>query len=230
MLNKDKLGFFSASSGHKLFTGGKGVTREKYIIEKAEEVVRKHFKKQFKNKHTDHGNLNEYEAITTFKEMTGLLVEYLDQQFFPVNEYLGATPDAKVVDFSGKIIASCDVKCPTESFFEQKLLQIQESKPKFQNVPKDMFFQAQIQMMALTEFNKKLGHPPVEEHYLVRYMTSMDVDDDGNKIEYDLPLEVRMFYKLVKVDLDIQKEILQIVETAGKERDAYVKLMLQPII
>jgi len=230
MLNKEKLGKFSASESHKLFIGGKGVSRDTYIREKAEEVVRKHFKKTFSNKHTDHGNLNEFEAITTFRDHTGLLVEYLGQQYFPINENCGATPDAKVCDFSGRIIASCDVKCPTESFFTQKLLQIKESKPKYQNVPKDMFYQAQMQMMALTEHNKKLGHPEVTNHYLVRYLTAMDMDDEGNKIEYDLPLNVRLFYKVVTKDADVQAQLLEAIDEASKERDAIVNIFLQPIL
>lgn len=230
MLDKAKLGKFSASEGYKLFIGGKGVSRDNYIKEKAEEVVRGHFKKQFKSKDTDHGNMNEFEAITVFKELTGLLVEPLNQQYFPINEDCGSTPDGKVVSFNGIIEASLDAKCPTESFYTQKLLQVKESKPEYQNVPKEMFFQAQMQMMSLTEYNKKLGHPPVEKHYLVRYMTSMDIDDDGNKTEYNIPLEARMFYKEITSDKVVQEQILKAVEVAAKERDALVKIFLQPII
>lgn len=218
-LSKERLGKFTASSISKLFVGGKGATRDSYIFEKAEELVRGHAK-MFSNKHTEHGHLNEYEAIESFGEASGLIVEYLDQQFFKINDNCGATPDAKVIDFTGKTIASVDVKCPTETFFKQKYLQIKESKPEFQNVPKDYFYQAQMQMMALG----------VKEHYLVRYLTAMDIDFDGNKIEYDLPLEVRLFYKKIVAVEMVQNEILAKVEEAAKERDALIEIFKKPIL
>lgn len=219
MLSNERIGKFTASSIHKLFVGGNGATRDTYILEIAEEFVKGH-QKRFSNKHTDHGHMNEYEAITSFKEATGLLVEYLDQQYFPINDNCGATPDAKVIDFAGKTIASCDVKCPTETFFKQKMIQIAQSKPKYQNVPKEMYYQAQMQMLALN----------IDEHYLVRYLTSMEIDQDGNKIEYDLDLNVRLFYKHIEADKIVQEEILEAVEIASKERDKYIELLIQPII
>jgi hypothetical protein len=230
MLSKERHGKFTGSGGHQLFVGGKGVTRDKYIQEVAVEAITKQPVKRYKNKSMDHGHMNEYEAITTFKELTGLLVEYLEQKFFPINENCGATPDAWVVDFSGVVVASADVKCPTGTFFEQKMTQVKESKPKYQNVPKESFYQAQMQMMALTKYNEALGHPPVTEHYLVRYLTAMEVDDDGNKIEYDLPLNVRLFYKKIIADPEVQKEILDEVAAASLERDAIIQILLQPII
>lgn len=225
-LSPKRNGNFTASPFHKLFTGG--TTRSKYIFEKAEEKVKGH-PKLFSNKHTGHGLMFEHEAITSFSEVSGLLVENLLQEYFPINDYCGATPDAKVVDFNGVILASCDVKCPTESFFEQKMIFINESKPQFQNVPKEYFYQGQVQMMALSEHNKKLGHPPVTEHYLVRYLTKADIDGDGNQIEYDYPLNVRLFYQKIKADERIQKQILYLAEEAAKERDILVKIMTTPL-
>src|ERR1017187_5995914 len=102
-LNKEKLGKFSASEIYKLFTGG--ATRQSYIFSKAEEIVKGHFK-IFNNKHTEHGNMHEHEAIESFSEVTGLVAENLMQEYFPINENCGATPDAKVVDFSGNVLAS----------------------------------------------------------------------------------------------------------------------------
>lgn len=218
-LSNKRLGKFTASSISKLFVGGKGATRDGYIFEKAEEIIRGHAK-IFSNKHTEHGHLNEFEAIEAFGEVSGLIVEYLNQEFFEINENCGSTPDAKVIDFSGNIIASVDVKCPTETFFKQKYLQIKESKPEFQNVPKDYFYQAQMQMMSLK----------VNEHYLVRYLTAMDIDFDGNKIEYNLPLNVRLFYKKIIADEKVQNEILQKVEEAAKERDILVEIFKTPIL
>jgi hypothetical protein len=219
MLSKERLGKFTASRASDLFVGGKGVTRDKYIFEKAQEIVLGHAK-QFSNKHTQHGNLNEFEAIQSFKEVTGLNVEYLEQEYFAINENCGATPDAKVVDFFDKVIASVDVKCPTETFFAQKMMMLNESKPEFQNVPKSYYYQAQMQMMSLN----------VDKHYLVRYLTKSDIDFEGNKVEYDLPIETRIYYKLITADSEVQKKILELVEQASKERDALVKIFLTPIL
>ena len=218
-LSTDRLGKFTASSIYKLFIGGKGATRDTYIFEKAEEIVKGHAK-GFSNKFTEHGHLNEFEAIESFAEVSGLNVEYLDQEFFRINENCGATPDAKVVDFNGVAIASVDVKCPSETFFKQKLQQINESKPAFQNVPKEYFYQAQMQMLSMN----------VNEHYLVRYLTAMEIDYDGNKIEYDLPLDVRIYFKKITADKEVQDEIVRLVDAATKERDALVEIFKTPII
>lgn len=219
-LSNKRLGKFTASSMHLLLVGGKGATRDKYIRAKAEEIVRGHAKSNFSNRHTEHGHMNEGEAGAKFQELTGLIVDYLNQEFFEINENCGSTPDFAVVDFSGKYLASVDVKCPTETFFEQKLMFIQESKPEFQNVPKSMFVQAQMQMMSLK----------VDTHYLVRYMTSSEVDDDGNKIEYDIPLESRMFWTKITADKAFQDMLLAEIEKASKERDLYVEIFRKPIL
>jgi len=227
----NKLGKFTASSFHRLIPGPKGSTtdRDKYIFEKAKESVQG-YSKSFTSNVTDHGILNEFEAIEKFAELLGQTVDPLAQEYFPINENCGATPDAAVKDFDGVIIASMDAKCPTDKFFEQKMEIIKESKPEFQNSPKVYFVQAQLQMMALTEYNKKLGHPPVDHHYLVRYLTNWEMDDDGEKVEIDLPLEVRMFWKLIKKDEAFCKRILVIAEDAALERDALIKIFKTPIL
>lgn len=218
-LSKERLGKFTASSISKLFVKGAGATRDSYIFEKAEEIVRGH-EKGFSSKHTEHGHLNEFEAIESFGEVTGLNVVYLEQEFFKINENCGATPDAKVVDFNNNLLATVDVKCPTETFFKQKLAQLKESNPKYQNIPKDYFYQAQMQMLAMG----------ATKHYLVRYLTSCDIDFDGNKIEYDLPLDVRLFYKVITEDKKVQAEILKAVELASVERDVLVEIFKKPIV
>jgi hypothetical protein len=229
MLSKERLGKFTASSIHNLFVGGKGATKDSYIMDKAIESV-KGYAKSFTSKHTEHGNINELEALESFIEVTGLNAVYLDSQYFPINENCGSTPDAAIMDFDGVIVASIDLKCPTEKFFEQKMMMINDAKPEFQNVPKAYFYQAQMQMMSLTEHTKKFNLPPVTKHYLVRYLTSTNYDFDGNKIEIDLPLNVRIFYKIVKADFEVQEKILQEVEQASKQRDALIQILTQPII
>jgi hypothetical protein len=229
MLSSDRLGKFTASTIHNLFVGGKGATRDSYIMDKAIEAV-KGYAKSFSSKHTEHGNINELEALESFIEVTGLNAIYLDSVYYPINENCGSTPDAALIDFEGVMTASIDLKCPTEKFFEQKMMMINDSKPEFQNVPKAYFYQAQMQMMSLTKHNEALGYPAVTNHYLVRYLTSTNYDFDGNKIEIDLPLNVRIFYKIVKADLEVQAKILQAVAAASEQRDALINILKQPII
>jgi hypothetical protein len=209
--------------------GGKGATRDSYIMDKAIEAV-KGYAKSFTSKHTEHGNINELEALESFIEVTGLNAVYLDSEYFPINENCGSTPDAALINYDIVMTASIDLKCPTEKFFEQKMMMINDSKPEFQNVPKAYFYQAQMQMMSLSKYNESLGHPAVTNHYLVRYLTSTNYDFDGNKIEIDLPLNVRIFYKIIKADLEVQAKILQEVAQASEQRDALIKILKQPII
>jgi hypothetical protein len=229
MLSSDRLGKFTASTIHNLFVGGKGATKDSYIMDKAIEAI-KGYAKSFTSKHTEHGNINELEALESFIEVTGMNAVYTDSVYYPINENCGSTPDAVILDFDNVISATVDLKCPTEKFFEQKMMMINDSKPEFQNVPKAYFYQAQMQMMSLTKHNESLGHPAVTNHYLVRYLTSTNYDFDGNKIEIDLPLNVRIFYKIVKADLEVQAKILQEVAAASEQRDALIQILKQPII
>ena len=229
MLSNDRLGKFTASTVSNLFVGGKGATRDSYIMDKAIESV-KGYAKSFTSKHTEHGNINELEALEAFNEVTGLNAVYLDSEYFPINENCGSTPDAALINYDIVMTASIDLKCPTEKFFEQKMMMINDSKPEFQNVPKAYFYQAQMQMMSLSKYNESLGHPPVTNHYLVRYLTSTNYDFDGNKIEIDLPLNVRIFYKIIHADLEVQAKILQEVAQASEQRDALIQILKQPII
>lgn len=230
-LSKERIGNFTASSGWKLWPGVKGgmTTRNTYIFEKAVERLTGQVV-QFSNKNTEHGHMHEPEAIENFGLVSGLLVEDFGQEYLPINKNSGATPDAKVIDFDGIILATCDVKCPTTTFFRQKIDFVNESKPEYQNCPKEYFIQGQIQMLAATIHNEKLGHPPVTEHYLVRYLTSADVDYYGNTIEYDLPLETRIFWAKITADKKWQDEFLAHVDSAANERDLLIEIMRKPII
>jgi hypothetical protein len=97
MLSSDRLGKFTASTIHNLFVGGKGATRDSYIMDKAIEAV-KGYAKSFTSKHTEHGNINELEALESFIEVTGLNAVYLDSEYFPINENCGSTPDAALIN------------------------------------------------------------------------------------------------------------------------------------
>jgi hypothetical protein len=219
MLSKERLGKFTASDIHKLFVGGKGATRDGYILEKAEEIVKGHAKDAFFSKYTEHGIVNEWEGVQVFEEVTGMNVEYLEQQFFKINDNCGTTPDFAIVDFGGTRLASADMKCPATKFFEQKMLILKDAKPEFQNCTKQHYLQVQMQMLSMG----------VDTGYLVRYLTSANVDENGNKHEYNLPLDVRLFFREIKKDEKIQEAILAEVEKAAAERDIIVEQLKKPI-
>lgn len=229
MLSKNRYGSFTGSSGWKLFVGGNGVTRSGYILEKATERILGESLESFSSKDTEHGEENEYEAIQVFKQVTGLNVGYLDQKYFPIDENSGSTPDGAVVDFNDIIVASLDVKCPTKHFFTQKLMLLNDSKPEFQNSPRSMFYQGQWQMASLTEHNRLLGHPPVKEHYLFRYLTKPDYMKVSPSEEYNLSLSDRWYYKKILWDDMVQEQIKIQVAKAVKERDELIIKLKTPL-
>lgn len=217
-LSKDRCGRFTASKTATLFIGGKGVTRSNYIMEKAEEKITG--LQQFKSyKQTEHGEFNEIEACQAFEKVFGVELDFLSGRFFPFGENGGATPDAAVTDFGGKILAVADAKCPVSTYWKQKLMILQDSRPEFQNVPKDYFYQMQHQMMAAK----------CDVGILFRYLTSYVEDFHGNKIEIDLPLEKRIFYKEIKADKVVQEQIEEQIEAAAKERDILIEILLTDI-
>jgi hypothetical protein len=231
-LSKERIGKFTASIGYHLIPGPRGgtATRDKCIQKRAEEIVTG-FQEEFFSRPTEHGKINEFEAGEEFTKLTGLIIESNNQTYMPIDENSGATPDFLEKDFNDIIIATVDTKCPFTKFFEQKMMIINESKPEYQNSPLSMFVQAQMQMRAATVFNAKLGHPPVLKHHLVRYLTSSIIDDDGMKIEIDLPIESRMFWKVITFDeVFYNTKIQPNIDTAADERDLLVKIFKQPII
>lgn len=230
-LSQERIGRFTASSAWKLWIGARGgeETRNTYIREKAEEKITGRVR-EFSNKDTDHGHQYELEGIEMFALLSGLIVEPLNQKYFPINEDSGATPDARVINFDGHTLATVDLKCPTKTFYKQKIDFIQKKNPEYQFCSKDYFIQGQIQMLSASIENAKLGLPPVEKHYLVRYFASTQTDFWGNDIEFPMPLESRMFWAEITADKKWQNEFLEHVETASEQRDLIAQIMLQPII
>lgn len=231
LLSKERLGKFTASVSHELIPGPRGGTavRDKCIMRRAEEMVTG-MQRNISTFDTRHGEMNEFEAIEEFARITGKIIEASGQQFLQIDENSGATPDAFEKDFNDTIIATVDTKCPTSTFFEQKLMLVNDSKPEFQNSTLQMFVQAQMQMKAATIFNASKGHPPVTKHYLVRYLTSSMIDDDGLKIEIALPIESRMFWKEILFDEHFYETVIKYnIDSAVPQRDAYVKIFKQPI-
>jgi hypothetical protein len=224
-----RLGKFTASEIYKLLTDPKtkeakengylSDTAKSYILEKAVETFTG-YRKQYSCDAMDHGVRNELEAFESFCEISGLDFEMTSSQFYSINEYSGASPDGVLYN-DLDIVAVLDVKCPfsPQSFFEQKKMVIDSSSPKYQNVPKNYYYQMQMQMMATGS----------SKGYLARYLTSSYVDDYGNKYEFDLPLDVRLFYSEIHEDLSVQREIIDRIDKAESLKQDYIKLLKQKI-
>lgn len=193
--------------------------RDNYIFEKAEEKATG-ISQWFTSRATEHGLAYEYEAIKHFAKLSGLNVEYGEQKFYEVGKDGGATPDFTVKNFNGDTVATGDAKCPMTTFFEQKIIFVNNLYPEYQNCLKEQFFQAQMQMKALN----------VNEHYLIRYLADEFEDELGNMVKVTLPIQARIFWQLIKRDNKICDELDRIIETAATERDLLVKIFKQPII
>lgn len=227
-----RLGKFTGSIAYELIPGPKGgvAVRDKCIRKRAEEAVTG-IQESFKAFATEHGKLNEFEGIEQFRLISGKIIESSGQEFLQIDENSGATPDFFEKDFNDIILATGDIKCPISTFFDQKMMIINNLYPQWQNTPLHMYTQAQMQMKGATIYNASKGHPPVNKHYLVRYLTSSVIDDDGLKVEIDLPLESRLFWKEISFDEAFYNDILQpAIDSGSVERDAYIKIFKQQII
>lgn len=193
--------------------------RDTYIKTKAEEKATG-YQKSFSSWSTNHGEMFEFDALQEFQTHSGLIVEHNQQKYWEINENCGATPDALVKDFDGTIIATVDAKCPTSSFFEQKLIYVNQLYPEYQYCTKDKYYQAQWQMLAVG----------VDKHYLVRYLPEEFDDKYGNPIKNKMPIEQRIFWQIIERDNEVCGEILELVKQAVEERDLYYKIFTQQII
>jgi hypothetical protein len=222
-LSSKRKGCFTASRISELIPGVRGgtTTRDKYITQKAVELHTGIIKRSAKTYAMEHGSFNEYEANEAFKTVTGLNVVFGSQEFYQFCDNSGATPDGFEIDFDGNKIATIDYKCPQpDSFYEQKMMLINEGKPEYQNVPKSYFYQAQMQMMSVG----------VDKHYLVRYLAEYFEDEAGELIQVELPLEERIYYATITKDEAACDELKRLIADAVKERDLLIKIYQQPIL
>jgi len=216
-----RAGKFTASQIHKLFVGGSGKTRDTYILETA--ILRlTGYKKDFTSRHTEHGNLFENEAIDHSKSVLGLNLVWMGDQFIPMGTDAGCTLDCWELELMGdKVIATVDMKCPSAKFFDQKLEFAQAKKVEFQNVPKEYFYQGQMQMMVASAH---LGYE-VNKHRVVRYLPDGYYDELDEYHSFGLTPRQRIFAATIEADKDVQAAITEAIELAVPERDLMVKIL-----
>lgn len=227
MWQTERLAKFTAFEIYKLFVEPKTIkdrdagvwseTAMTYIFEKAVEQVTG-WRKEIQGAALTHGVSNEHEAFEAFEKIYGLGFQLTSTTFFKINEFSGASPDGVLYgDNLDEIQAVLDVKCPFNpiSFYQQKKQHI-EAQNEFQGVPKEYYYQLQMQMLAT---GCKTG-------YLVRYLTSTIIDNYGNKTEFDLPVETRLFYTKLTYDEAVGQQILEKVQRAEETKQKLINELI----
>jgi hypothetical protein len=179
---------FSASRCGELLAGGSGKTRLNYIFELAEKKTG--YYKDFTTNAMIHGIQSEDTAIDILINIYGGYANRDGkggQVFFPINKYIGSTPDAIHDDWVA------DAKCQyyIHTYFEQ-----------CDKLSKKYWLQVQCQMMSLK----------VDKGYLINYLTKPEQFGEDDWQEYPIPLNQRYFIHEIKKDHAIQDEILTYAE------------------
>lgn len=212
-----RTGRFTASSIYKLFTepkskldkeaGRLSETALTYIFELA---VEQHtgYRKEISTKEMTHGIVNEEEGFEAFKLKSGLEFELTSNQFFKYGENAGASPDGILFD-GIDVTAVLDIKCPFSplSYYNQKM-ELYGTK-----IPKAYYYQLQMQMLCT---GAKKG-------YLARYLTNSIVDEYGNKTEYNIPLDERIFWTELSADEEVHQQIIDKIKTAESIKQGFIQ-------
>lgn len=193
----DKIGGIGASEIGKLFTreGLKAKTAQTLAYEKAEEMIFG-YRKDFTTVAMQHGIFNEEEAFNIVVRPNYPNARYQSSESIPLRDGVWVTPDV-VDDVEG---FTMDIKCPYTIFTFYK---------NINKLPDTYIAQNQMQMMGT-------GH---DNGFVVIYLTSNTVDEWGNKIEYDIPIEERHVFLPLQKDEVFQKEINERIDGFFPLRD-----------
>ena len=180
---------FSASRISELLAQGQGRSRLSYIFELAEKSI------GIDNSVT---TIQMLHGINSELDGAQVLINHLQdgyinsdgkgsQVFFPINQYVGSTPDILADSFVA------DIKCQysIHGFFEQN-----------DKIPKRYYDQVQCQMLSLK----------VDKGYLMNYLTKPEKYGDDEYTEYPFPLEERFHVHEIEKDERIQSDILEYSE------------------
>lgn len=194
----DKIGGIGASEIGKLFTrdGLKAKTAQTLAYEKALELIYGH-KKEITTVAMQHGIFNEEEAFNTVVKPNFPNAKYQSDESILIKDGVWVTPDI-VDDIEG---LTMDIKCPYTIFTFYKNLN---------KLPDSYIAQNQMQMIGT-------GH---DNGYIILYLTSNTIDEWGNKIEYNIPIEDRHVFLPLQKDEDFQKEIMVRIDDFFPMRDA----------
>lgn len=173
-----------------------------YIFDIASEIVGS--KVSVSTKAMEHGIMNERTACNILIAQKG--GRYNEdgkggQIYYPINEYLGATPDVIGDGFVG------DSKCQYEiyNFIEQN-----------ETIPKKYYCQIQCQMIALN----------VDKGYLINYLTKPEEWGMDEWTEYPFELSERYHIHEISKDEEVQYNILSKAEKHYHEIWICVEMLL----
>lgn len=180
---------FSASRVAELLVDGK--TRWNYIYDLALEILG--IERSLHTKEMLHGINNEAAALQLAFNLIGAVAnsdDFGNQIYFPINDYVGATPDAFDEDMEQFVL---DTKCQyyIHTFIEQ-----------CDKVPKKYVVQSQCQMMALK----------VDTGYILNYLTKPEVWGEDEWEEYPFNIDERFRLHKIEKDDEIQYDILRLTE------------------
>lgn len=196
-LEINKIGGLGASQIGALFTqqGLKSKTAQTLAYEKAVEMITGE-KRNLTTAAMQHGLFNESDAFTEIIAPNFPNAVYQSDISLLIKDGLWATPD--VIDGENEVVM--DIKCPYTiyTFFEN-----------IRKVPAYYIAQAQMQMLA-TGFTKG---------YLVFFLTSNVMDEYGNKIEYDIDINIRHKFIEIEADAEFQQDILKRADDFFQMRD-----------
>ena len=128
-----RRGKFTASTFADLFMDKKTATYQKAIIKVAYEIVTGESEESYSNKWMQRGHEKEPFARENYEMLT--FNELENGGFWEYNEFVGASPDAKIVGKNG----GCEFKCPSFQVYNEYL--------RTQRIPKDYFWQIHGQLL-----------------------------------------------------------------------------------
>ena len=193
----NKIGGVGASECGKLFTGQglKAKTAQTLAFEKAVEIITGK-KKRITTIPMQHGIFNEEEAFKNVVRPFYPNAKYQSADSISIKESVWVTPDV-IDDVEGITI---DIKCPYTVYTYFK---------NINKIPDTYISQNQMQMIGT-------GH---KKGAICMYLTSNQIDEFGNKIEYDIDVNERHTYLPIEADEVYQKEILTRIDGLFEIRD-----------
>ena len=175
---------FSASRLSELLSGGTGKTKNNYIFDLALKAIGAD--KDIATPAMKHGIQNEPFALQLAQQIIGgkpNVDENGNQIFYPINRYVGATPD--LIGDGFVLDSKCNYYIHT--FFEQK-----------EKLSAKYHIQVQCQMMALK----------VDKGYLFNFLTKPEIWGEDEWTEYPFPIEDRYSIHEINPESEIQDKIL----------------------
>lgn len=202
-----KLGGVGASDCGKLFTrdGLKAKTAQTLAYEKALELING-YRKDFTTIAMQHGIFNEEEAFNNVVKPFYPNAKYQSSDSIWINDYSWATPDV-VDDIVGITI---DIKCPYTPFTYWK---------NIKKLPDTYISQNQMQMSGT-------GH---KKGAICLYLTSNNIDEWGNKVEFDIPLEKRHLFLPIDAQPEYQTEIKNRIDDFMPLRDLILSHLIKAV-